>query len=177
VKEVNNLLSENPPNMGGVLDLARQFNFPPEVYDGIMYDIKSYMNSLFEEIFVSMGMPYEEAHRAAVSMSYAFGAMGHEEYMQMINGAFSGELPLLSLEDFINTQYPFNPEEFDEARRKIYDGVTGYLYSNLGKGGLGLDEKQVDTIVNVVQIEMEQERGPDFFKLPGLFKQLNMDDK
>jgi hypothetical protein len=38
-------------------------------------------------------------------MAYAFGLLSFDEYMMMLNGAFSGQANLAPVEDYINTQF------------------------------------------------------------------------
>jgi len=104
-----------------------------------MEDIKSFMTGLFEEILIQGGMKYEEAHRNAVSMSYAFGAMGHEEYMLMINAAFSGVTAYPTIDEFITTAFNFTDADLAGVSKKVYEGVSDYLRKNLGTGGIGLE--------------------------------------
>ena len=50
IHEVRDLLSEDPPNMAGVLDLANELNFADKVKRQIMDDMKEYMSRTLGEI-------------------------------------------------------------------------------------------------------------------------------
>jgi len=73
-------------------------------------------------------------------------------------------------------------KELQGTSQKIYDEVTQYLQENLpkltrdeaGSEVQVLSEEQVDAVVASVQEELRAERGPDFYKLPVLFKELGM---
>lgn len=52
VAEVEDLLSEDPPNMPGVLDIASDLNLSEEAQNKIMDDIKSYLTHIIEEILI-----------------------------------------------------------------------------------------------------------------------------
>jgi hypothetical protein len=47
----------------------------------------------------------------------------------------------------------------------------------LSSDKIGLDQEQVDGVVRAVQEELRAERGPDFYKLPVLFGELNIPEE
>lgn len=53
VEEVDSLLSEDPPNMPGVLDIASDLNLGEEAQNKIMDDIKNYITTIIEEILTN----------------------------------------------------------------------------------------------------------------------------
>jgi hypothetical protein len=130
--------------MGGVIDIAKQLNLPETVLSKIMGDIKKYMTSLMEKIFVEIGMSFEDATKAATSMAYAYGGLSHEEYMKLVSGAFSGaggSAALAPVEDFINTQ--FKIPDLGNVKNDIYTKVTAFVTkygsASVKEGGLGLE--------------------------------------
>lgn len=172
---------EDPPNMVGILDLAREAELPEEAAARFMGDIKQYMQGIMGEILNDMDMSNEEREEHLKSLSYALESLSNEEYMLTIAKAFSGQGDLGGVEDFINTS--FELPDLQGTSQKIYDEVTQYLRENLpkltreddsGSEVEVLSEAQVDAVIASVQEELRAERGPDFYKLPVLFKELGM---
>jgi hypothetical protein len=177
------IFEEGGPNMLGVLNLADEIDLAPETAEKFMGDIKYFMRSLIEEILRGLDMRPEDAENAIKSMSVAFESMSNEEYMIAMGHAFSGKGDMGAVEDFINTQ--FELPDMQGVSQNIYDQVTNFLFENLP--GLkrfdeatavevqALDEEQIKTVVESVQNELRNDRGPDFYKLPYLFNEIGMD--
>jgi hypothetical protein len=107
VAEVRDNLSEDPPNMAGVLDIAEQLNLAEEVQAEMMGAMKRYMDDLLKRILNDMGYPKDQIEQAAASMAYALGSLSDAEYMKAVGGAFGGQNDNGALDQFLNTSYEF----------------------------------------------------------------------
>jgi arginyl-tRNA synthetase len=90
IREVRDHLSDDPPNMAGVMDLAEQLEISDENKEHMMDDLKEYMNRMIADILDSMGFPEWERDQAVASMAYALGTLNDREYMNAMGGAFGG---------------------------------------------------------------------------------------
>lgn len=163
-------MSDDPPNMAGVMDMAQQLDISEENKKMMMRDMRDYINGLIADILDSMGYPEYLRDEAVAKMAYAFGSLSDEEYLEAMGGAFGGDSDLGAVEDFLNSTY-----ELPDVQRisyEIFDGVTNYMAENLPQ--IGLDENQVAATIQAVQEELSAERGPDFYALPPLMESVGM---
>jgi len=122
---VEDMLHESPPNMVGILGLAKEIGLEGEMAEKMMADIKNYMNSLIMEILESMEMSQQDRERAVQGMAYAFESLTNEEYMMTMGSAFGGSGDLGAVEDFLDAT--FELPDLSEVSFRIFDEVTKYM--------------------------------------------------
>jgi hypothetical protein len=93
--------------------------------------------------------------------------------MKTMSQAFSGNIELQGVDDFLNTS-GFEFPDLQAISQGIYDGITNYMIRNLGEDGMKLGEEAVQNAVAAMQEELSNERGPDFYKLPALFQSVGL---
>jgi hypothetical protein len=166
-------LSDDPPNMAGVMDMAQQLDISEDNKKMMMRDMRDYINGLIADILDSMGYPEYLRDEAVAKMAYAFGSLSDEEYLEALGGAFGGDSDLGAVEDFLNSTYEL--PDVERISYEIFDGVTNYMAENLPS--LGLDEQQIGTTIQAVQDELRAERGPDFYKIPEIMTAIGMSEE
>ena len=67
-------MSDDPPNMAGVMDMAQQLDISEENKKMMMRDMRDYINGLIADILDSMGYPEYLRDEAVAKMAYAFGS-------------------------------------------------------------------------------------------------------
>lgn len=173
IGEVKDNLSEDPPNMAGIWDMMSQIDLSDENKNRMMRDMKDYFTHLISDILDSMGFPEYKREEAVASMAYALGSLSDEDYLNAMGGAFGGNGDISAVEDFLYGAYEL--PDVERISFEIFDQVTNYMYENLPN--LGLGEDQVQFAVQAVQDELRAERGPDFYKLPGLMTELQIPEE
>lgn len=128
---VQDYLYETPPNMVGILEIAKEAGLEEEMANTMMGDIKNYMNSLIMEILESLEMSREEREVAVQGLSNAFESLSNEEYMMTMASAFGGSGDLGAVEDFLDST--FELPDLQQVSLEIFEGVTNYLGENLPK--------------------------------------------
>lgn len=122
---VEDMLHESPPNMVGILGLAKEIGLEGEMAEKMMADIKNYMNSLIMEILESMEMSQQDRESAVTGMAYAFEILTNEEYMMTMGMAFASNGDLGAVEDFLDAT--FELPDLSEVSFRIFDEVTKYM--------------------------------------------------
>jgi hypothetical protein len=85
----------------------------------------------------------DELHQAIASMSYAFGSLSHGDYMNMMSQAFSGNVGLGAIDDFLSST-GFEFPDLEAISNNIARGIVDYMRRNLGSGGLKLDQEVIE---------------------------------
>lgn len=87
-------------------------------------------------------MDGDELHQAIASMSYAFGSLSHGEYMNMMSQAFSGNVGMGAIDEFLNST-GFEFPDLQAISINIMNGIVDYMRRNLGSyksvDGVGFD--------------------------------------
>jgi hypothetical protein len=69
---------ENPPNMVGILGLAKEAELPEDAAAKFMDDIKQYMEGIMREILGDMEMSNKERDEHILSLNYALQTLSNE---------------------------------------------------------------------------------------------------
>ena len=96
--------------------------------------------------------------------------------MNMMSEAFSGNVGLGAIDEFLNTT-GFEFPDMQVISINIMNGIVDYMRRNLGAEGMNLEEAVVDQAVDSMREELQQERGPDFYKLPSLFASVGLNQE
>jgi hypothetical protein len=119
IAEVRDHLSDDPPNMAAVLDMAAELDLPEGTLDGFMGAMRGFMERLLKRILEDIGYPREQIEQTVASMAYAMGALSDAEYMKAVGGAFGGGADQGALDAFLNTSYDFEGR-FDYVGHDIF---------------------------------------------------------
>lgn len=119
IAEVRDHLSDDPPNMAAVLDMAAELDLPEATREGFMGAMRDFMGRLLKRILEDIGYPREQIEQTVASMAYSMGALSDAEYMKAVGGAFGGGADQGALDAFLNTSYDFEGR-FDYVGHEIF---------------------------------------------------------
>lgn len=140
VEMVEELLYSSPPDMEGLLGLAKEAGLTEEEGKTFMTEIKNYLNGLIGDILRDATDIDPEALEASRSaLEYALETMSPQEYLMTMGHVFSGEADMEAVMEFVNMEYEMPDTE--AIQFNIVQEIRLYLATNMPLIGLEYDEE------------------------------------